>query len=90
MIHPDDHHHDDDDESGEGVEAPEDDAAAPKSTFKVDEIIPIVDSILEQDDKVKGKTCLVSLCLLEINFIFFQNKDGYINWPEFISRQKQR
>jgi len=65
----DDHHHDDDDESGEGVEAAEDDAAAPKSTFKVDEIIPIVDSILEQDDK---------------------NKDGYINWPEFISRQKQR
>ena len=60
MIHPDDHHHDDDDESGEGVEAPEDDAAAPKSTFKVDEIIPIVDSILEQDDKVKGKTCLQS------------------------------
>ena len=32
-------------------EAAEDDNA-PKSTFKVDEIIPIVDSILEQDDKV--------------------------------------
>jgi len=66
----DDHHHDDDEEEEGGAtkEAPEDDAA-PKSTFKVDEIIPIVDSILEQDDK---------------------NKDGYINWPEFISRQKQR
>jgi len=64
----DDHHHDDDDETGEGAEAAEEDDA-PKSTFKVDEIIPIVDSILEQDDK---------------------NKDGYINWPEFISRQKQR
>jgi len=63
----DDHHHDDEDENGEGGEAAEEDA--PKSTFKVDEIIPIVDSILEQDDK---------------------NKDGYINWPEFISRQKQR
>jgi len=65
----DDHHHDDDDESGEGAEAAEDEPPTPKSTFKVDEIIPIVDSILEQDDK---------------------NKDGYINWPEFISRQKQR
>jgi len=66
----DDHHHDDDEEeNGEGAEAAEDDEASPKSTFKVDEIIPIVDSILEQDDK---------------------NKDGYINWPEFISRQKQR
>ena len=50
---PDDHHHDDDEEEEGGAtkEAPEDDAA-PKSTFKVDEIIPIVDSILEQDDKV--------------------------------------
>ena len=67
---PDDHHHDDDDESGEGVEAAADDAAAPKSTFKVDEIIPIVDSILEQDDKVKGKTCLFSLCVIEIIFLF--------------------
>ena len=49
----DDHHHDDDEEEEGGAtkEAPEDDAA-PKSTFKVDEIIPIVDSILEQDDKV--------------------------------------
>ena len=31
-------------------------------------MVPIVDSILEEDDK---------------------DKDGYINWPEFISRQKQ-
>ena len=88
MIHPDDHHHDDDDDHGEATEAPEDEAAAPKSTFKVDEIIPIVDSILEQDDKVKRKT-LCSVCFLTF-FFFFQNKDGYINWPEFISRQKQR
>ena len=60
---PDDHHHDDDDESGEGVEAAEDDAAAPKSTFKVDEIIPIVDSILEQDDKVINKKDTLKTCL---------------------------
>merc|ERR1712226_339756 len=61
----DDDHHEDE----EGAENPEEQNPEPKATFKVDEIIPIVDSILEQDDK---------------------NKDGYINWPEFISRQKQR
>jgi len=65
----DDHHHDDEEEEGGGSQEAAEDDNAPKSTFKVDEIIPIVDSILEQDDK---------------------NKDGYINWPEFISRQKQR
>ena len=54
----DDHHHDDEEEEEGGAtkEAPEDDAA-PKSTFKVDEIIPIVDSILEQDDKVSLSLC---------------------------------
>jgi hypothetical protein len=51
----------------------------------VDEIIPIVDNILEQDDKVRNDYDK----LLRIMKIAFQNKDGYINWPEFISRQKQ-
>jgi len=58
----DDHHHHDDKEGAEGVE--EDD----KPSVNIDEMIPIVDSILEEDDK---------------------DKDGYINWPEFISRQRQ-
>ena len=39
-----------------------------KPSVNIDEMIPIVDSILEEDDK---------------------DKDGYINWPEFISRQRQ-
>ena len=69
LIDPDDHHHDDDEEEdgdhGEGAEAGEDDEASPKSTFKVDEIIPIVDSILEQDDKVQRN---VFFSLLEIDF----------------------
>merc|ERR1711970_197709 len=63
----DDHHHDDDDDDGNVPEKPkETEASGPK--FSIDQIIPIVDSILEQDDK---------------------DKDGYINWPEFVSRQKQ-
>jgi len=58
-----DHHHDDeDDDSDEHL--PRD------GPLKVDleQIIPIVDSILAQDDK---------------------NKDGYLNYAEFMSRQKQ-
>ena len=58
----DDHHHHDDKEGAEGVEEDE------KPSVNIDEMIPIVDSILEEDDK---------------------DKDGYINWPEFISRQRQ-
>ena len=46
----DDHHHEDEHE--EGAENSEEQNPEPKETFKVDEIIPIVDSILEQDDKV--------------------------------------
>merc|ERR1719481_1259590 len=57
----DDHHNDDE---GEEDEAPKPE----KRSIPIEDIIPIVDSILEQDDK---------------------NKDGYINWPEFMSRQKQ-
>jgi len=58
----DDHHHHDDKEGAEGTEEDE------KPSVNIDEMIPIVDSILEEDDK---------------------DKDGYINWPEFISRQRQ-
>jgi len=59
----DDHHHDDkDDEHPDGVENDE------KQSINIDEMIPIVDGILEEDDK---------------------DKDGYINWPEFILRQQQ-
>ena len=59
----DDHHHGDNDtESEENV----DDEDKPK--FNIDEMIPIVDNILEEDDR---------------------DKDGYINWAEFISRQRQ-
>jgi len=56
-----DHHHDNEEATEEGGEG---EHAAP--SYNVDEIIPIVDSILEKDDK---------------------NRDGYINWPEFRSRQ---
>ena len=52
ILYPDDHHHDDEEEEGGGSQEAAEDDNAPKSTFKVDEIIPIVDSILEQDDKV--------------------------------------
>ena len=52
ILSPDDHHHDDEEEEGGGSQEAAEDDNAPKSTFKVDEIIPIVDSILEQDDKV--------------------------------------
>ena len=52
ILSPDDHHHDDEEEEGGGSQEAAEDNNAPKSTFKVDEIIPIVDSILEQDDKV--------------------------------------
>ena len=73
MIHPDDHHHDDDDDDhGEATEAPEDKAATPKSIFKVDEIIPIVDSILEQDDKVKRKIHC-SVCFLTFKSLIFSS-----------------
>ena len=52
VISQDDHHHDDEEEEGGGSQEAAEDDNTPKSTFKVDEIIPIVDSILEQDDKV--------------------------------------
>ena len=55
ILSPDDHHHDDEEEEGGGSQEAAEDDNAPKSTFKVDEIIPIVDSILEQDDKVSIK-----------------------------------
>ena len=38
------------------------------TSIDINEIVPIVDSILLDDDK---------------------DKDGYINWAEFISRQQQ-
>eukprot|EP00090_Calanus_glacialis_P004298 TRINITY_DN13181_c0_g1_i2.p1 TRINITY_DN13181_c0_g1~~TRINITY_DN13181_c0_g1_i2.p1 ORF type:complete len:160 (-),score=50.74 TRINITY_DN13181_c0_g1_i2:68-547(-) len=59
----DDHHHDDKDNDTSDNSEDED-----KKKLNLDEMVPIVDSILEEDDK---------------------DKDGYINWPEFISRQKQ-
>eukprot|EP00092_Neocalanus_flemingeri_P037418 GFUD01040744.1.p1 GENE.GFUD01040744.1~~GFUD01040744.1.p1 ORF type:complete len:188 (+),score=65.44 GFUD01040744.1:40-603(+) len=63
------HHHDDDDDEHEEEAPAEPEEKEPSNPkFSIDQIVPIVDSILEQDDK---------------------NKDGYINWPEFISRQKQ-
>merc|ERR1719347_106272 len=62
----DDHHHDDEGDEDTGANPNTLEEGQPK--IAIEEIIPIVDSILEQDDK---------------------NKDGYINWPEFMSRQKQ-
>merc|ERR1711887_346945 len=63
----DDHHHDEDedneDEAGKEAKEPS------GHIVNIDQIIPIIDSILEQDDK---------------------NKDGYLNWPEFISRQRTK
>eukprot|EP00092_Neocalanus_flemingeri_P064080 GFUD01077658.1.p1 GENE.GFUD01077658.1~~GFUD01077658.1.p1 ORF type:complete len:123 (+),score=39.55 GFUD01077658.1:355-723(+) len=60
----DDHHHDDNETDSSENSAEED-----KPSFNIDEMIPIVDNILAEDDK---------------------DKDGYINWPEFISRQRQK
>ena len=50
----DDHHHDDeDDEDDDHEEEAEAETKENESLqFKLDQIIPIVDSILEQDDKV--------------------------------------
>merc|ERR1711874_505414 len=56
------HKHDDEDDHHD--EAPTD----PEYRFSIEQIVPIVDSILEQDDK---------------------NKDGYLNYAEFMARQKQ-
>merc|ERR1712098_505518 len=61
-----DDHHDDEGDEDTGANPNTVEEGQPK--IAIEEIIPIVDSILEQDDK---------------------NKDGYINWPEFMSRQKQ-
>jgi len=58
MNEEDDHHHEGEGEIG-GDEIP---------AFSVSEVIPIIDSLLEQDDL---------------------DTDGYITWPEFLSRQKQ-
>merc|ERR1711892_438181 len=62
----DDHHHDDDDDDDEAPTGSEEKEPS-NHGINIELIIPIVDSILEQDDK---------------------NKDGYLNWPEFISRQR--
>ena len=46
----DDHHHDDDDE--EEPPAGQEEKEPTNHRFNIEQIIPIVDSILEQDDKV--------------------------------------
>ena len=58
-----DHAHDD------GEEGSSNDKNNPEDKQSVDELIPLVDSILEEDDK---------------------DKDGYINWPEFMSQQNRQ
>merc|ERR1719378_1324832 len=55
--------HDDDQQAG-----PDNHPGDGPLNIDIEQIIPIVDSILEQDDK---------------------NKDGYLNYAEFMSRQKQ-
>jgi len=65
-----DHKHDDEDEDDADHDLASDEHHPGDGPMKVDleQIIPIVDSILEQDDK---------------------DKDGYLNYAEFMSRQKQ-
>jgi len=64
-----DHKHDDDDSDEDHHEAgPDDHPGDGEMKIDIEQIIPIVDSILEQDDK---------------------NKDGYLNYAEFMTRQKQ-
>jgi len=58
----------DDDHDEDHQAAPDDHPGNGPLNFDIEQIIPIVDSILEQDDK---------------------NKDGYLNYAEFMSRQKQ-
>merc|ERR1711892_15462 len=58
----DDHHHEEEDGGHPG---PDGDVLP---VFDIKEIIPIVDTILREDDK---------------------NKDGYISWAEFISKQSK-
>jgi len=55
-----------DDHHGDGGHPGHDGDVMP--VFDIKEIIPIVDTILREDDK---------------------NKDGYISWAEFISKQKK-
>merc|ERR1711970_1134397 len=63
----DDHHHDEDDDNEDETNK---EVTEPSGHIvNIDQIIPIIDSILEQDDK---------------------NKDGFLNWPEFISRQRTK
>ena len=57
-----DHHHDDDEDHGgeegghtAGPEGVPERPGGPEVRFNIDQIIPIVDSILEQDDKVSIK-----------------------------------
>merc|ERR1711953_75959 len=61
------HKHDDDDDDHHN-EAPDEAPNDPEYRFSIEQIVPIVDSILEQDDK---------------------NKDGSLNYAEFMARQKQ-
>ena len=83
-----DHSHSDEDEGGHGDHDPgagEEDPGAGPLKVDIEQIIPIVDSILQQDDKVAAGVSSNILNSIKI----FQNKDGYLNYAEFMSRQKQ-
>ena len=83
-----DHSHSDEDEGGHGDHDPgagEEDPGAGPLKVDIEQIIPIVDSILQQDDKVASGVSSNILNVIKI----FQNKDGYLNYAEFMSRQKQ-
>ena len=83
-----DHSHSEEEEGGHGDHDPgaaDEEPGAGPLKVDIEQIIPIVDSILEQDDKVASEVSLNNL-----NFVkTFQNKDGYLNYAEFMSRQKQ-
>ena len=81
-------HSEEEEEGGHGDHDPgagDEDPGAGPLKVDIEQIIPIVDSILEQDDKVGSEVSSNNL-----NFVkTFQNKDGYLNYAEFMSRQKQ-
>ena len=79
------HKHDDEDDHHDEPEAPQD----PEYRFSIEQIVPIVDSILEQDDKVTDP-CLVSLLVSISLTIMFPVTFYQINQAILMFNQDQQ
>ena len=83
-----DHKHDDEEDDADPDLAHDDHPGDGPMKVDLEQIIPIVDSILEQDDKVIN--VLINMILdFRVKVLLFKDKDGYLNYAEFMSRQKQ-